>query len=105
MRMIMPALSALRVSPATEWPADIKAGTRCRPTAPVAPATKIRTSDLLSLQKTAGSRIGLEFKRAKRSRRPPEAIAFHLATILIAKPVQRTVTGGGIGCTAVGWAP
>jgi hypothetical protein len=34
----------MRVNPATECPADLNAETSGRPTAPVAPATKIRIS-------------------------------------------------------------
>jgi hypothetical protein len=42
-------LAAVRVNPTTEWPALIRAGTSGRPTAPVAPATRIRMAGFLSI--------------------------------------------------------
>ena len=40
------ALAGVRVMPVTSWPAAISAGTSPRPTAPVAPATKILMTDV-----------------------------------------------------------
>src|SRR5665647_2071373 len=56
-RLMASVFAALRVSPTTEWPAATSAESSGRPTAPVAPATRIRmmeSSSSLLLRRQVG---------------------------------------------------
>src|SRR5262245_23447059 len=64
-RLIAPAFSGECVIPVTVWPAATNAGTSARPTAPVAPATKMRsqTSRVRGTAAQVGTRCNSRHRR------------------------------------------
>src|SRR5438128_4667611 len=73
-RRMAAAFSGERVMPVTRWPADSNAGMSARPTAPVAPATKMRMRSSChwdGVRHIAGSHVNAARRERLRCRRRP----------------------------------